>query len=328
MIELKEDLILKAAELLKKGQVVAMPTETVYGLAASIESQEGLRRIFLIKNRPLFDPLIVHICKFDQVHDLTPCWEKPHQVLAQKFWPGPLTFVLPKKEKVKNLITSGLSTVAVRMPNHPIALKLIQELGCPVAAPSANRFKKTSPTCADHVRDEFPKEKILILDGGSPQVGIESTVVFIENQKIGILRPGGVTKEQITGTLEAAQVDFVWEDSFLSSASPGQMKDHYMPDKPLFLWMKPWKENSLEQIVVEAKKTIKHDQPNVQPKGGLLNLSFDPIIAARNIYSQMRNLSKDEDNDFLYCIWDLKNHQDLWVAIKNRLRKSATHIFE
>jgi L-threonylcarbamoyladenylate synthase len=153
----------RAAEILSRGGVVGMPTETVYGLAASIRSDEGLQRIFAVKERPFFDPLIVHINALSQKDEVVREWPKTAAFLAEHFWPGPLTMVLPRNLNLNSLITAGLDTVGIRMPRHPIATHLIECTGAPIAAPSANKFGKTSPTTIDHVRNEFLKEDLFVL---------------------------------------------------------------------------------------------------------------------------------------------------------------------
>jgi L-threonylcarbamoyladenylate synthase len=165
--------LLKARDRLVAGDVVAIPTETVYGLAASIDSEKGLRRIFSLKERPFFDPLIVHVASLKEASSLVRDWPPIADFIGRYFWPGPLTLVLPKAERVNSLITSGLDTVAVRYPSHPLTLDLIRLVGTPLAAPSANKFGKTSPSRALHVKSEFPGTDLLILDGGECEIGVE-----------------------------------------------------------------------------------------------------------------------------------------------------------
>jgi len=210
-----------AAEKIRSGEVVAIPTETVYGIAASIRSERGLRRIFEIKARPFFDPLIVHVSSLKEAATLVQKWPPLADFIARSFWPGPLTVVLPKSVIVHPLITSGLETVAIRYPQHPIALALIREVGAPLAAPSANKFGHTSPSRVSHVESEFSKEiadgSLMVIDGGDCQVGVESTVIAFGHDRslnamdrpspeddynlIRILRPGGVTREMLQGAL-------------------------------------------------------------------------------------------------------------------------------
>ena len=178
-----------AADILKKGGLVAFPTETVYGLGADAGNYEAVCKIFEVKKRPVFDPLIVHVSSVAQARSLWSKVPKVCETLMEKFWPGPLTLVLPKSEQVLDLVTSGLPTVAVRMPKHEAALKLIKVFGKPVAAPSANLFGYTSPTLARHVAEDMGEKVDLILDGGSCAVGVESTVLQVEGEKGVILRP-------------------------------------------------------------------------------------------------------------------------------------------
>ena len=189
-----------AIERLRNDDVVGMPTETVYGLAGSIFSEVALHKIFKIKERPFFDPLIVHVSSIEEARSLVKHWPRSAEILAQKFWPGPLTLVLEKSDKINDLITSGLTTVGIRMPNHPVALELISNFGSPLAAPSANKFKKTSPTTTQHVRDEFG-DSVYVLEGGACTVGLESTILYInevdDEVAIEILRKGFVKYSEI-----------------------------------------------------------------------------------------------------------------------------------
>jgi L-threonylcarbamoyladenylate synthase len=200
-----QDLI-RARDLLRNGDVVAIPTETVYGLAASIASHDGLKKIFALKERPFFDPLIVHVASFEQAKSVVSEFPPLADFLTRWFWPGPLTVVLPKASNIDPVITSGLETVAVRYPAHPLAQDLIRLVGSPLAAPSANKFGRTSPSTASHVRSEFKGSPLLVLDGGPCEVGLESTVLTIAKtpegaDQIRILRPGGITAEAIEEAL-------------------------------------------------------------------------------------------------------------------------------
>ena len=225
----------KARDLLLKGEVVGIPTETVYGLAGSIESEKGLRRIFSLKERPFFDPLIVHVSSFRQAASLVLEWPPLADFLARRFWPGALTIVLPKAPHVNPLITSGLDTVAIRMPDHSIARDLIDILGHPLAAPSANKFGRTSPSQASHVRDEFANDNLFVIDGGECQIGVESTVIAFQsgddNTEVQILRPGGITQTMLEHALERWGKPTTVRRA-ASEASPGHLKHHYMPKLP------------------------------------------------------------------------------------------------
>ncbi|MDR3002017.1 MAG: threonylcarbamoyl-AMP synthase [Fibromonadaceae bacterium] len=220
----------KAAEILKKGGIVAIPTETVYGLAGNAFNETAIAKIFAAKGRPYFDPLIVHIAEFSKFEDLVTEIPENAKLLAEKFWPGPLTLVLPKKEKVSNLITGGLSTVAVRMPKKQIARDIIKLAG-PLAAPSANMFQRLSPTSVEHVVEQLGGKIDGIVDGGACEVGIESTVVGFENNMPVIYRPGAVTGEMIVECLGVGS----WGVGSSKLSSPGLLKKHYCPSTPFFI---------------------------------------------------------------------------------------------
>ena len=192
----------QAIQMLKSNDVVAIPTETVYGLAGAINNESALNKIFSIKGRPFFDPLIVHVSSIEMAQSLVKDWPKAASVLYEKFWPGPLTLVLPKNDKVSDLVTAGLKTVALRMPDHVTTLKMIDELQCPVAAPSANRFGKTSPTDWQHVQEEFAGE-VAVVDGGASEVGVESTIVRLQDNNVELLRPGTILFSDIQSPLSS-----------------------------------------------------------------------------------------------------------------------------
>jgi L-threonylcarbamoyladenylate synthase len=221
----------KAAEIIRNGGVVAFPTETVYGLGADVMNPMAVARIFELKERPHFDPLIVHIADLDQLRELTSLRDPRIYELAQAFWPGPLTMVLPKSDLVPDIVTSGLPTVGVRMPDHPIAQELIRKAGCPLAAPSANKFGKISPTEPWHVRKHLP-DVDMILDGGKTRVGIESTVIALRPDGFQLLRPGAVTRDDLDQILPESFDIPVMADP----EAPGMLASHYSPSKPFFLY--------------------------------------------------------------------------------------------
>lgn len=287
-------MIKKAIEKLEQGEVVGIPTETVYGLAADIKNEASIKKIFEIKERPFFDPLIIHVANTEQAKELTTNWNELAEFLAKTFWPGPMTMVLPKSSKVSSLITAGLNTVGLRAPNHPVTLELLKQFG-PLAAPSANKFTKTSPTKASHVQDEFPD--ILVIDGGDSEVGIESTVLApISNSEIQIYRPGMITKEILEDALKNYPHK-VHVNKTTSPASPGQLKEHYRPKKPLFLVSSP-KENGAE-----------------------LKLSETPQLAARELYSKLHELSQGE-HQCIYIIQQEYFNAPEWAPIWDRLSKA------
>ncbi|HEY1080383.1 MAG TPA: L-threonylcarbamoyladenylate synthase, partial [Bdellovibrio sp.] len=222
----------KAKNILEEGGVIGLPTETVYGLAARIDIPSAIEKIFTTKERPFFDPLIVHVASIEQAKKVTAFWGPASQALAEVFWPGPLTLILPRDPSVNLMITAGLDSVGIRMPNHPIALSLLQEVGVPLAAPSANKFGRTSPTSAGHVRVEFKNENVFVLDGGECQIGIESTVLLVKHREkveLSILRRGHILKSDIERVLEEKGFQFEFIEQVDKRESPGHMKHHYMP---------------------------------------------------------------------------------------------------
>lgn len=224
--------IQKAAEIIQEGGLVAFPTETVYGLGADALNPLAVARIFEVKNRPQFDPLIVHVADMRQAEILVVKFPQKALQLAEKFWPGPLTLVLPKSTLVPDLVTSSLPGVAVRVPNHPLALELIRESGRPLAAPSANPFGGISPTLAEHVRQSLGKKVDMILDGGPCGIGVESTVISFMGKEPVLLRPGGLPLEEIQALIGKVAVE---PGASGKPLAPGQLLNHYSPRTPMLL---------------------------------------------------------------------------------------------
>lgn len=277
-----------------------MPTETVYGLAASIQSNSGLENIFKTKERPFFDPLIVHVNSVSQAKSLTSDWNEICQKIADNFWPGPLTLILDKSPLVNDLITSGLTTVGIRFPSHPMALELIKELGHPIAAPSANKFKKISPTTAKHVREEFPE--ILVLEGGQSEVGIESTIIRVQSGELIIYRPGMLTEKDLKEKLGG---DF--KVSFKESPiAPGHLAEHYRPIKPLVL-----------KLDSESVNSPYHNPLT-------WNLPSQATLAARQLYSKLRDLDQRDGDCIEVNITEKMIQDDQFAGILNRLYKAAS----
>jgi L-threonylcarbamoyladenylate synthase len=223
----------EAADRLRHGGIVAFPTETVYGLGASVFDEKAVARIFEAKQRPRFDPLIVHVSSPEQLSTLTLNVPPAAQALMERFWPGPLTLVLPKAATVPDLVTAGLSTVAVRMPRHPLALALIERTGTPIAAPSANPFGHTSPTTAQHVLDQLSGKVDVILDGGPCSVGVESTIVSLASNPPALLRLGGVSVEEIEAVIGPLGKAPPPDNGTITA--PGMMQRHYAPRTPIEL---------------------------------------------------------------------------------------------
>lgn len=223
------DAISDAARLLRDGHLIGMPTETVYGIAANALDRKAVAATFEAKGRPSDNPLIVHVAGLDQVSLVASDVPAEAIALAKAFWPGPVTMVLHKKAYVPSEVTAGLETVAVRMPNHPVALKLIEEAGVPVSAPSANRFMGLSPTTAQMIDPSIAEKLAMIIDGGSCEVGIESTVLDLTENPPRILRPGGISQAQIEAVLGMALVS----DGASERRSPGMYPKHYAPKTPV-----------------------------------------------------------------------------------------------
>jgi L-threonylcarbamoyladenylate synthase len=316
----------KAKELLLSGGIIGLPTETVYGLAASIRSENGLKRIFSIKERPFFDPLIVHISDLEQKGQVIREWPLIADVLAKKFWPGPLTMVLPKHPQLNPLITAGLDTVGLRLPNHEVARAIIRLAGVPLAAPSANKFGKTSPTKAEHVQKAFPKENLYILDGGQSEVGLESTVVtfsLVPNEVpvVSILRPGAITALMIEAALQEANLSVRIEKKD-SNASPGHTEHHYMPSIPLLV---------IEQETPQMKRTTwdqicaDFELPQ-NSRGAELRLDPNPRLAARALYIRMRECVEN-GAAFIYVLKRKEQADGVWEAIWDRLQRAASRVY-
>jgi L-threonylcarbamoyladenylate synthase len=228
-----EALVTRAVELLRAGEIVALPTETVYGLAADALNADAVAKVFAVKQRPRIDPLIVHLPVRDWLERTTRIREEDQELvqrLIDGFWPGPFTLVLPRRSIVPDIVTGGLETVAVRMSSHPIFSSVLAAFGRPLAAPSANRFGRVSPTTAQHVLDELGSHIPLVIDGGSTLLGLESTIVAVAKRRIFILRSGPVTAEQLSQYAEVEVITKV--DQILA---PGQMATHYAPQTPLRL---------------------------------------------------------------------------------------------
>lgn len=313
--------IISAAEAvrrLKLNQVVAIPTETVYGLAGRISSPEALRMIFTTKERPLFDPLIVHVLSKQDVAPLVKEWPQAAALLTEKFWPGPLTVVVPKSHRVDSLISSGLDTVGLRSPSHPVARQILTELGEPLAAPSANRFGRTSPTRAEHVAAEFGDD-VSVVDGGGSDIGIESTVVRWKDghpPTLEILRPGAISREQLADALKGMS-EPVTITTAKSNASPGHLEHHYQPALPLIIV----RGQPSEELRVLAAGKLEIPVAKLWE----LKLPPDPRLAARELYHGLRTLSDRREGGIVFFAppeWD----SPPWEAIRDRLGRAATKL--
>ncbi|MFJ4584231.1 L-threonylcarbamoyladenylate synthase [Streptomyces echinatus] len=310
----------KAAQVLRAGGLVALPTETVYGLGANAEDPAAVARIFQVKGRPPSHPLIVHIAAAEQLDDWVEDVPASARLLAERFWPGPLTLVLRRGHRVPLEATGGLQTVAVRVPDHPVALSLLSAFGGGVTAPSANRFGAVSPTTAEHVRAELGDTVDFVLDGGSCQVGVESTIVDVTGEMPSILRPGGVTREDLQAVLDHP----VAVPSTSGVRVPGQHPSHYAPRARVVL-VEP------EKVVAEAELA----QELGQQVGVLLPPSLagaavkaHAVVAlpgsldayAHRLYGFLRELDQ-QGCDLIVA--SLPVEEGLGLAIANRLRWAA-----
>jgi L-threonylcarbamoyladenylate synthase len=306
--------IKKAAAIIAQGGLVAFPTETVYGLGANAFDPVAVAGIFETKQRPSFDPLIVHICDVSQISELSITKDERVYRLAEKFWPGPLTMVLPRAEAVPDIVTSGLSTVGVRMPASDIALQLIQQAGTPVAAPSANKFGMISPTEAIHVKKQFPH--LLTIDGGKTQVGIESTVITIHDDGFEILRPGVITADDLAEIMKESSKKTT-ENPQLNS--PGLLKSHYSPKKPLYIVGDP----CLQYKNKDKAGLIAFGEPDNDcgfAKTEVLSPNKDLREAAARLFSAMHNMDESEVE---YIVAEPVPEKGIGIAIMNRLLKAA-----
>ncbi|QSR88151.1 L-threonylcarbamoyladenylate synthase [Methylacidiphilum caldifontis] len=306
----------KAVDILHKGQLVAIPTETVYGLAADALNPEAVVRIFELKKRPRIDPIIVHCSSLEEVRSYVAHLPHEARILAENYWPGPLTLVLKKKDLIPDIVTAGLPFAGFRVPKHPLTLKLIEKFAKPLAAPSANRFGKISPTTAQAVYEEFDQLIPMILDGGPCQVGIESTVVsFAQNPPL-LLRFGAISKEEIErkiGPVNVPSSDTGW------NLAPGRFPKHYAPSTPLEIIHRlsdipPHKRQNCALLYwgEEDSQGFKIAR-NLSPKR-----SFSE--AAVNFFQMMRELDKS-GVEKIYAL--LLPEKELGVAINDRLKKAA-----
>ncbi len=310
-----------AAAHLRAGRLVAFPTETVYGLGADATNSMAVAAVFAAKQRPSIDPLIVHVAELARLGDVVTEIPPQAKILAKAFWPGPLTLVLPKRSTIPDLVTAGMPGVGVRIPRHPLALRLLQSAGCPVAAPSANPFGGISPTTAQHVFDGLGHKVDAILDGGPCAVGVESTVVSLMGSRAVVLRPGGCPIEDIEhliGPVDRAIADPGRDNS--AQAAPGMLSRHYAPRTPLLL--------------------IESDQQAVAVFGQRCGLLTHGTAAESGTFDRIENLSPAQDLQtcaamFFAALRSLDTHgldviiarrfpeSGLGIALNDRLRRAA-----
>lgn len=310
----------QAIERLSKSDVVALPTETVYGLCGRIDSEAAIKKIFATKQRPSFDPLIVHVAGVKQARELSKEWPLIFDSLTEHFWPGPLTVIAKKRDTVSGTITSGLDTVAIRCPRHPVFLEVLGGLGVPLAAPSANRFGHTSPTTAGHVEQEFTGA-VPIVDGGACAIGVESTVITAELKddvwRIKILRPGGVSRAELKKFLTAKGFRFELTRE-TSMASPGNLKNHYQPTSPLVLLQdQPWSAEIHTEVERQLERKIKSFVE--------LRLPRTPQEAARVLYAEFHRLSDSAEQAIWLKRLTSQSGED-WEVVWDRVERAASVI--
>lgn len=318
MAQIGTDIALAKA-LLEAGQLVGIPTETVYGLAGNALNPESVALIFETKNRPTFDPLILHTSSLEKVGEFVLEFPEKLKLLAEHFWPGPLTLLLPRKPIVPDLVTSGLERVAVRVPNHPLTLALLEQLDFPLAAPSANPFGYISPTQAAHVEAQLGEKIPYILEGGPCTVGLESTIVGMEGAEVIIYRLGGLEMNEIEKVVGSVKVK---DHSSSNPSAPGQLESHYSPRKPFLLGdlnaMIAEKQNQGIDFGVLSfsgffEQIPRERQISLSPSGDLHE-------AAQNLFSAMRKL---DDGNSAVILSELVPEEGLGKAINDRLRRAA-----
>lgn len=311
--------IQQAKAFLEQGDVVGIPTETVYGLAANAFDIEAVAKIFEVKNRPTFDPLIVHTNNFERLSGFVQHIPEKAFWLAEKFMPGPLTMLLPKQASIPDLVTSGLDTVAVRIPNHPLTLDLLDNLSFPLAAPSANPFGYISPTSAHHVAKQLGDKIPYILDGGDCTVGIESTIIGFENDEIIVYRKGGLAIEDIERIVGKIKVN---AHSSSNPKAPGMLKSHYSPRKDLLIFTGAKFDKNTAKIGYLAFQEFNEAIPEENQL--ILSPSGDYKEAAKHLFAFMRQLDSKENVETIYV--ELLPEKNLGRAINDRLVRAATKI--
>ena len=294
----------KAAEILRNGGLIIMPTETVYGVAADMTNKEAIKRVYEVKGRPRDNPLIVHIASIEQIPPLVSKWNGDAEGLAKRFWPGPLTLVAKKSDGVPKEVTSGLDTVAIRMPSHPIAQALLQMAGVPIVAPSANRFMHLSATRADHIDPELANKVEMIIDGGPCQIGLESTVINCAVEPPQILRPGAITRAQIQA---AIKMPLASAPSGGPNRSPGMYPRHYAPNAPVILC----------ELLEPGQNGLTFDDSSGDEQ---IRMPLDPVAYGATLYDALHKLDRAQP-EAIYV--ELPPETPDWEAVLDRLKKAA-----
>jgi L-threonylcarbamoyladenylate synthase len=318
----KPDEIRRAVDLLRAGELVAFPTETVYGLGADAENEVAVRRIFAAKGRPADHPVIVHLASAGQIKDWAVEIPAGAWRLAERFWPGPLTLILRRSAKALDVVTGGQDTVGLRVPSHPVAQELLKQFGGGIAAPSANRFGRISPTLVTHVRQELGDAVSFILDGGPSQVGLESTIVDLTGEEPVLLRPGGITAEQIEQVLGEP----LGNPSLNTTRASGRLESHYAPRAKLVVVEPIGLSGAMRQAEAVKEKVAVVCDPLVA-KAANVNLAHwyklpaDVTQRAQRLYIALR--AADDAGYATIIVAHERDPQQLDAAIWDRLQKAA-----
>jgi L-threonylcarbamoyladenylate synthase len=325
----QQEQIVAAAQILRSGGTVAFPTETVYGLGADAANPSAIQKIYRIKQRPVDHPLIVHIGAISDLHHWAQAIPESAWKLVRRFWPGPLTLILPRSARIPDCVTGGQDTVGLRMPAHPVALALLRALGPEkaLAAPSANRFGRISPTAAAHVQQELGMEVDMILDGGTCRVGLESTIVSFHNGIPQILRPGGITPAAIEAVLQNPVL--LPHHSPQTIRASGTLPAHYAPATPLRLYpaAELWRHASAlaEQglrILIITWSDSSRSRPALGELIEQLIMPSDPAAYGQQLYARLRQF---DQLDFDYLLAETPPDHPDWLAITDRLQRASYH---
>ncbi|HPK08745.1 MAG TPA: L-threonylcarbamoyladenylate synthase [Saprospiraceae bacterium] len=311
--------VLEAARLLMNGELVAIPTETVYGLAANALNEEAITQVFVTKNRPFFDPLIVHISSFQDIEKYAQEVDRSLEKLMEEIWPGPLTVLLPKRSILSDIISNGLPRVAFRMPNHALTQELLSMLPFPLVAPSANPFKYISPTSAAHVNQQLGDKIPYILDGGNCMVGMESTIVGVENGEIQVYRKGGFSIENLE---DIVGKKIKLHHSTSNPAAPGMLDVHYSPSTKLIIGNIPnliKKYGDQRPAILSFSEDYSHE--NHIDSCMVLSPSQSLDEAAKNFFGTLRMI---DDQGFSLILSEFVPEEGLGRAINDRLRRAGT----
>jgi L-threonylcarbamoyladenylate synthase len=316
-----EHAIETAARIIREGGLVAFPTETVYGLGADATNARAVARVFELKGRPANNPLIVHVPGMDAAAELVERWPAAAEKLARRFWPGPLTLVLPRNARIPDIVCAGGPTVAVRCPDHPVALELLRRAGMPLVGPSANRSGGVSPTTAEHVRQSL-KDAVMVLDGGPCSRGIESTVVRIEGTSATVLRPGVITPEQLAEFVEIESYEPIVAPADAGPLpAPGMLRRHYAPATPARLFERSQRRAVMDRLFTQGRIAVmSHGMDLDHPM--VIRMPASAAAYARELYAA---LHRADDAGAEAILIELPDEQgQLWDAIRDRLIRAAS----